>query len=191
VHILITSSLTVIGILLGFAVAGIALIMLIAKVFSVIHDAVTSLRLPKPAAAPGRGYYPTTPARSRDPEMDWLVKTCRELGIDTNDLNAPRPASPSAPVRPYAPADMRRREDDYRHWQQAQPGSYRPDPAGLRDRLAGHRKYCRRDEHEPGGVIDRAFGHSDERCYGQGSFTDRALGPGAGPAIPDVWDRRG
>lgn len=213
--------LTAIGILIGLAVAGIAVILLIAKAFSVLHDALTSSRLPKltsnrqpvigncptpPSRTPDGGHYVrSTRSEGREPgesDMAWLRRTLISLGEDPDAILAEARRTPGArPVtkRPLnqsaSPDDMRRRDDDYRHWLQAQqsaPGAYRPNPGGLQDRIEGHNKYCRRDEHEPGGFLDRALGHSDDRCIDQsGSITDRARGPAAPPALPDIWDRRG
>jgi hypothetical protein len=74
----------------------------------------------------GRNAKPADSPSSPAPEEDWLHKTCRELGIPTDDVGSVPLMIPYKPVGPACLNDeeRRRREDDYRHWRQRPQGMW-------------------------------------------------------------------
>ena len=119
---------------------------------------------------------------------DWLIQTCRQLGIDTEEVLASvRMRPPAALQSGRLPEEAQRHRAEIDHYellrsQREVPGNFRP--GGLMDRAIGHLPNCHTDGNPPGSPADFAAGHSPDRCGYGASILDRASIENGNPFAP-------
>ena len=156
-----------------------------------LPSAVASDSATRPSSSTSRSHS-TDVSSTSSPEpgtYDWLIQTCRQLGIDTEEvLTSVRvPALPPGPQFGRLPQSNQRyrTEIDYQarlRSQREAPGSYRP--GGFVDAACGHLPTCHTDGNPPGSPADLAAGHSPDRCGYGASILDRASIENGNPFAP-------